>query len=101
MAASFRCQYTTGHDRFTFADLNLPDVDVAGLLGDLSRGVHTVETGIHLDPDLDRGSDGRLPGWRPALGQTGNSQSHLRNMGIGAEAIDWPFYKAVSAKSAS
>ncbi|MGI8425610.1 MAG: hypothetical protein ACR2M4_03240 [Actinomycetota bacterium] len=77
----------TGHDRFTFADLNLPDVDVGGLLGDLSRDVFCLQTVIHLDPDLDRGSDTRLAGWRPALGQTGNSQSHLRDMGIGVEDV--------------
>lgn len=71
------------HDRFIFADANFPCLDVGRLLGDLSHGAHTLETVIHLDPDLDRSANTRLPGWRPALGQTGNAQSHLRDMGIG------------------
>ena len=37
----------------------------------------------HLDPDLVRGSYPREPNWRPLLGQTGASQSHLRNCGVG------------------
>jgi hypothetical protein len=71
------------HDRYTLADINIPDLDTGQLLSDLSKGAHTLKTSIHLDPDLDRAPASRLPGWRPALGQTGNAQSHLRDMGVG------------------
>lgn len=71
-------------DRFTLADINVPDLDLDQLLRDLSQGAHTLQTNVHLDPDLDRSVDSRLPGWRPALGQTGSAQSHLRDNEIGA-----------------
>lgn len=77
----------TQHDLNTLADINLPDVDVPGLLADLSNGRHRLETRVHLDPDLARAPRARLPGWRPALGQTGNAQSHLRAMGVGVGDI--------------
>jgi hypothetical protein len=73
----------TRHDRYTFADVNLPDIDVGGLVADLSRGRYKLGNPIHLDPDLDRRPAVRLPGWRPAFGQTDNAQSHLRDMGVG------------------
>lgn len=71
------------HDRFTMGDLETGDVDIAGLLHDLSRGRHASSTTIHLDPDLNRREDLRLPGWRPSLGQTGGAQSHLASLGVG------------------
>src|SRR5262249_33090583 len=39
--------------------------------------------GAHLDPDLERSSRPRLPGWRPSLGQTGAASGHLSNQGVG------------------
>ena len=74
-------------DRFTLADINFPDLDIDRLLSDLSRGVHGVRTSVHLDPDLDRAPSSRLPGWRPALGQTQTAQSHLAHCGVGAGDI--------------
>ena len=72
------------HDRFTMGDVRWhEDVDIAGLLHDLSRGVHSTSTTVHLDPDLDRRPELRLPGWRPSLGQTGAAQSHLESQGVG------------------
>jgi hypothetical protein len=71
------------HDRYTLADINFPDLDTGHLLTDLSQGSHSLATRIHLDPDLDRAPASRLPEWRPALGQSGNAQSHLRDMGVG------------------
>lgn len=70
-------------DQFTLADINMPNIDVGQLLGDLSKGNHSLATRIHLDPDLDRAYASRLPGWRPSLGQSGNAQSHLRDMHVG------------------
>lgn len=73
------------HDRFTMADVHWhEDVEIGGLLHDLSGGAHNTSTTVHLDPDLDRRPDLRLPGWRPSLGQTGAAQSHLESQGVGA-----------------
>jgi len=71
------------HDVCTFSDLNMPGVDVGHIIADLSRHKYSMNTTIHLDPDLDRAPTSRFRGWRPALGQTGNAQSHLRDMGVG------------------
>jgi hypothetical protein len=38
----------------------------------------------HLDPDLVAAFQPRHQGWRPVLGQTGSSQGHLRNEGVGS-----------------
>src|SRR5690606_10608067 len=65
------------HDYFSMGDLQVSDLDFGALLADLSRGAHGLETTVHLDPDLDRRIDLRLPGWRPSLGQTGAAQAHL------------------------
>jgi len=73
----------TGHDRFTMADLDVSQIDLGGLLHDLSRGRHGLTTTVHLDPDLNRRGDLRLPGWRPSLGQTGAAQAHLMSQGVG------------------
>lgn len=72
------------HDDLTIKDLKLANVDVDGLLHDLSGGRLSMETRIHLDPDLARASDQRLPGWRPALGQTGAAHGHLARQKFGA-----------------
>lgn len=72
------------HDARTLAELNTHGLDLAPLLADLSKGVHALDTRVHLDPDLDRAPHLRMPGWRPALGQTGAAQSHLCAQGVGA-----------------
>ncbi len=72
------------HDHFTMADLHLEGIDLGALLGDLSKGRHSLSSPIHLDPDLDRSADRRLAGWRPSLGQTGGAQSHLHDSGVGS-----------------
>lgn len=71
------------HDTFKLGDLNAHGLDLAPLLDDLSKGEHSLDTLVHMDPDLDRSPRLRLPGWRPALGQTGTAQSHLSAQGVG------------------
>lgn len=71
-------------DSFTVADANFSGIDLGKLVFDLSKGRHSHTTKVHLDPDLDRPARLRLRGWRPALGQTGSSQSHLARCGVGA-----------------
>jgi hypothetical protein len=70
-------------DNFTFADINVPGIDMGGLLADLSRQRHALADHVHLDPDIDRPADNRLHGWRPALGQIGAAQTHLEKQGVG------------------
>ena len=36
----------------------------------------------HLDPDLRKDVRDRLPGWKPAFGQSGIALAHLNNMGV-------------------
>jgi hypothetical protein len=70
-------------DRFALVNINIPDIDISKLLADLSHGNRPATTRVHLDPDLDRAPELRLPQWRPSLGQSDAAQSHLRNMGVG------------------
>jgi hypothetical protein len=71
------------HDNATLGDLPYADLEMAGIISDLSNGRHTLATGIHRDPDLDRPISADLSNWRPTLGQTGAAQSHLSTKGIG------------------
>lgn len=73
----------SSHDAFRLGDLEAPGVALGPLLRDLSGGRHSRRTRVHLDPDLDRRADLRPAGWRPALGQAGSAQSHLRDQGVG------------------
>ncbi|MGJ7918302.1 hypothetical protein ACI48D_22895 [Massilia sp. LXY-6] len=68
-------------DSDTMASLQTHGVDLDGLLQDLSRGKHSVQTRIHHDPELlnHRGRQN----WRPALGQTGAAHGHLAKQGVG------------------
>lgn len=74
-------------DAFRLGDLHAPGVALGLLLRDLSGGRHSRRTRVHLDPDLDRRPDLRLPGWRPALGQNGAAQSHLTRQGAGPGTV--------------
>ena len=53
------------------------------LVEDLSRGRVRADHGAHIDPDLNRFSLPRKPGWRPLFGQTRAAQAHLQNQGVG------------------
>jgi len=48
----------------------------------LTGGRLTNNAFCHLDPDLDRDSISRRPGWRGAFGQVGMSQGHLANQQV-------------------
>lgn len=78
------------HDDFRMADMDVPGVDFGQLLVDLSchrkkaGDRHTLQSVVHIDPDLDRAVRHRMPGWRPALGQTDAAQRHLANQGVGS-----------------
>jgi hypothetical protein len=70
-------------DNFAFRDINVPDADMHQILSGISRQKYSIGDPVHLDPDLDRSMDNRLPGWRPALGQTSAAQTHLKGQGVG------------------
>lgn len=53
--------------------------DIAIELGIPSR---TLQSGAHLDPDLDVRARPRAEGWRASLGQAGAAAGHLRNRGV-------------------
>ena len=74
-------------DAFRLGEINAAGVALGPLLRDLSGGRHSRRTRVHMDPDLDRRPDLRLPGWRPALGQNGAAQSHLARQGVGPGAV--------------
>ncbi len=56
---------------------------IGDLVEQLSGGRIARNYPAHLDPDLDPAAYPRQPGWRPVLGQTGSSLSHLENQGVG------------------
>jgi hypothetical protein len=58
-------------------------LELGKLVSDLSRQRLSLNTVVHLDPDLHRTPAKRLEGWRPALGQTSHAQSHLEAHGVG------------------
>ncbi len=53
------------------------------LVQQLTRNRVTGRDGCHLDPDINAATLPRLAGWRPAFGQVGAAQSHLRGQGVG------------------
>ncbi len=74
----------SNHDQARFSDADLADTSsLESLLNDLSKGRYRSDSTVHLDPDLQRPSEGRTRDWRPALGQSGAAQSHLSKMGVG------------------
>jgi hypothetical protein len=47
------------------------------------KSVHGLgESGVHLDPDLDRDARPRRAGWLPCFGQVGAAQTHLTNQHV-------------------
>lgn len=78
----------TDHDKFRMSDMDVDGVDFGQMLIDLSGSSrnpdhrHTLDSIVHLDPDLDRAPRHRKPGWRPALGQTGTAQRHLARQNV-------------------
>lgn len=69
-------------DKTTFAHLNVDKKLLRPILSDLGRGRFSLDSAVHLDPDLDRMRDLQQSGWRPCLGQSGSAQGHLARQGI-------------------
>ena len=68
-----------------YRDIQTADANrsFAKLVKNLSRGKLPATRLAHIDPDLDRASLPREPGWRPLFGQCGVAQSHLHSLGVG------------------
>lgn len=83
-----------------FSDLREP---VAQLVSDLTKGRFNGDAFCHLDPDIDDAATirPRPSGWRGALGQVGNAQSHLRNskVGRGDLFVFWGLFQEVEKRS--
>lgn len=67
----------------TFGDLAWSGRAIGPLVESLTNGKVRRTDFAHLDPDLRPELRPRPPGWRPALGQLGIAQSHLRKNGVG------------------
>lgn len=72
-----------GGSRLRYEQLSCSLGDMSKLVADLTRGRMRGREIAHLDPDLDPSAMPRLPGWKPALGQTGAAQGHLDGQGVG------------------
>jgi len=58
-------------------------ISLGSVVADLTGGQLGPGDRAHLDPDLDRESVPRPPGWKPTFGQTAAAESHLRNQRVG------------------
>ena len=68
-----------------YTDLSwAPGLSMGDIIRDLAPARVRPDHFAHLDPDLDPGTVHRQKGWRPIFGQTGSSQRHLANSGVGA-----------------
>lgn len=84
----------------TYGQINVGDQPLGPLVHDLSKGIIGPDTLAHLDPDLDRGSVPRAPGWKPLFGQSGIAERHLQRMGVGAGDlfVFWGWFRPVMHK---
>lgn len=72
------------HVRYRDIHTEEDTVSIGKLVKDLSRDKLKATHRVHVDPDLERASLPREPGWRPLFGQCGAAQSHLQSLGVGS-----------------
>jgi hypothetical protein len=66
-----------------FSDLRWNDENYYNIIHSLRpRTTLRSENTCHLDPDLRKNVKDRLPGWKPAFGQSGSALTHLCNQGV-------------------
>ena len=76
-----------GEVGIAYDDLMFEGRPVSAILAELGARLNVGQQ-AHLDPDLDRDRlESRDHNWRPVFGQTGASQGHLENQGIGADDL--------------
>ena len=66
-----------------YADLHLGPINIGEVVEDLTGGRHRSEDLAGLDPDIREDAIPRDEGWRGLFGQSGASQTHLENSGVG------------------
>lgn len=66
----------------TFSSLNWNGTSYYDIIHSLKPKANIINE-CHLDPDLRKDVKDRLPGWKPAFGQSKAALSHLQNMGVG------------------
>ncbi|MGY0793149.1 Nmad3 family putative nucleotide modification protein [Azospirillum argentinense] len=70
-------------DPVTYSQIRWKDTNLGEIAAALTGRPLFRRIPAHLDPDLAINARPRLPGWRPAFGQTGAAQTHLANQGVG------------------
>jgi len=70
-------------DPVTYSQIRWKDTNLGEIAAALTGRPLFRRIPAHLDPDLALDARPRLPGWRPAFGQTGAAQTHLANQGVG------------------
>jgi hypothetical protein len=80
-----------------YRDLTWRGRNLGEIVAKLTRGKQRSDYGAHLDPDLRRDACPRGEGWRPAFGQRGSAQGHLRKQGVGVGALFlfWGLFRRV------
>ncbi len=61
-----------------YRDIQWQEYNLGSLLSDFTGDRVPPSHFAHLDPDINRKSLSRQPGWRPIFGQTGAAQGHLK-----------------------
>jgi Nucleotide modification associated domain 3 len=70
-------------NNFTYDQISKAGLSLGHLVGMLPRSKVTAVDNAHLDPDLERSSLPRSSGWKPAFGEAGIAQRHLKKQSIG------------------
>ena len=80
-----------------YRDLTWRGRNLGELVTKLTRGKQRSDYRAHLDPDLREDICRRQAEWRPAFGQGGAAQGHLRNqrVGVGDLFLFWAVFRAV------
>lgn len=88
---------TRDRSSIRYGELQVDGIDVGALVVSLSRGRVAHSTKCHLDPDLARSILPRQGDWRPAFGQTGRAQRHLKrqDVGVGDLFLYFGWFRAV------
>lgn len=66
----------------TYSEITSNGANLGSIVESITSGKITGSMHAHLDPDLERNSLPRAPGWMPAFGQVNSALSHLDKQGI-------------------
>ncbi len=85
---------------YRYNDLRWRGRDLGDVVEKLTRGKQRGDFRAHLDPDLRQDICRRHRGWRPAFGQVGPAQGHLRKHTVGAGDLFlfWGLFRKVDSE---